>query len=200
MYSLRSVLGEVHQKTTYSLDSHQLSHESKSFQYQLSNLLVLACATTVFIATSVGTGVNMAMATRPDLPESARSQIQSLILEKQNRTPGQTKLSSRLLHAWSMKNGKSIAQDIRTLRSGVQIARDGTTEVDIKTDISNTLLAQIESLGGTIINQHPSHQTLRVRININQIESLANFPQIHFIQPAVQMIQLMLCTACPCAI
>ncbi len=186
MYAFFSVFITVYLKLDFSDYLLHLTHEQKPYQSLLRTSLVVTGSIAFFFAQLLATG-EIALAITPDMTEAARSQIQSLILEKEHRTRVQTKLSSHLLHARSMKNGKAITQGVRTLRSGIRIERDGSTEVDVTANVSRTVLAQIESLGGSIINQYPAHHALRVRINMNEIEHLASFPQIDFIQPAVQM-------------
>jgi subtilisin family serine protease len=124
------------------------------------------------------------MAQPPQISFQARQQIQALLAEKAARTPAQQKISSRLLYQRKMQRGKAIARGVPTLRSSVRVEDDGTTLVDIKADVTEAVLAQIEALGATIVNNFPKYKAIRARIPIDQIENIALLPQVTFIHSA----------------
>jgi len=121
------------------------------------------------------------------ISQQARQQIKALLAEKASRTPIQQKISAHLLHAHKMRKGQDIAPGISSLRTGVKIKADGTTEVDIRAEISESILAQIEASGGTIINQVARYGAIRATIPIEELENVANLPDVNFIRPAEQM-------------
>ena len=122
------------------------------------------------------------------LGSKAKQEIHSLLQEKMHRTPVQKKMSSRLLHMKKMRRREQITQNVVALRTGVKIARDGTTEIDIRGHVSESVLAQIEGLGGDIINSFPQYDAIRARLPFDRIEDVANLPQVEFIRPADEMI------------
>ena len=118
----------------------------------------------------------------------AKQEIQSLLQEKKHRTFVQKKMSSRLLHKKKMRRREHITHNVAILRTGVTIDRDGTTVVDIRGHVSESVLAQIEGLGGDIINSFPQYDAIRARLPFDRIEDVANLPQVEFIRPADEMI------------
>ncbi|MCA9473358.1 MAG: S8 family serine peptidase, partial [Nitrospira sp.] len=128
-------------------------------------------------------------ADRPSLPQSALRQIEALMLEKSSRSPVQQKISSRLWYASKMRRGDAIANGVSRLRSRVEVSRDNTTLVDIRAVVSESVLAQIEAVGGTIVNQFPRRRAIRARIPIDQVETIATMPQIQFLKPADTMMR-----------
>ncbi len=138
----------------------------------------------IALALIAGVGPEVAVAQPSQINLQARQQIQALLAEKAARTPAQQKISSQLLYQTKMQRGKAIARGVPTLRTSVRVEADGTTLVDIKTDVTEAVLAQIEALGATIVNNFPEHQAVRARIPIDQIENIALLPQVTFIHPA----------------
>ena len=121
------------------------------------------------------------------LSVAVRQQIQALLNEKATWTTTQHKISSRLLHARKIRLGQPIIPGLSRLRTGVTVRPDGTTEVDIRSEVSESVLAQLEAIGGTVINAVPRHQAIRARIPLDQVERFANLPQVRFIRPAEKM-------------
>ena len=122
------------------------------------------------------------------ISSNALQQIQALMDEKASRTPVQRKISSQLIYALKMKHGMSIANGIQTLRTGVKVDDMGKTVVDIKADVTPSLLKELERLGGKIIHSSVRYNAIRARIPLEQVEAVASQSEVIFIQPAVEAI------------
>ncbi len=125
---------------------------------------------------------------QPRLPRAigaeAVAQIESLRAEKQSRTPRQRKISSRLLHESKQRRGLRITPRVRELRTGVSVGRDGTTLVDIDTQVTAAVLDRIDALGGRIVVAVPDQESVRARVPLDRIEQLAELSSIRSIRPA----------------
>jgi subtilisin family serine protease len=125
-----------------------------------------------------------AQAQRQPLPPQVVRDIQALVDEKAARSPAQRKISSHLLHASKMRRGVRIARGIPTLRTGIDVAKDGTTLVDLRTEVTTGVLQRIADLGGSVVNRYPQHRTIRARIPLEQVEALAALPEVRSIRPS----------------
>ncbi len=115
-------------------------------------------------------------------------QSEAILGEKAARTPAQQKISSRLLYAIKIYGGELKGSKGPMRRSSVKVDADGTTMVDIKAQVTEEVLARIEALGGTVMSSFPQYQAVRARIPLDQIEALAEMPQVMFIRPAEEAI------------
>ena len=115
-------------------------------------------------------------------------QSEAILGEKSLRTPAQQKISSRLLYAIKMYRGELESTEGPMRGSSVKVHADGTTMVDIKVQVTEEVLARIEALGGTVMSSFPQYQAVRARIPLDQIEALAEMPQVIFIRPAEEAI------------
>ena len=118
------------------------------------------------------------------VPAALVEQIRALDEEKAARTPAERKLSSHLLHADRMRRGVPIAPGIAALRTFVEIAPDGTTLVDIRADVTPSLLQRIADLGGTVIYSSAHLRSVRAGLPIGQLRSLAELAAVDAISPA----------------
>ena len=81
-------------------------------------LVVMLGVAMTAILTFVGLSMkaeHVGASAQSDLSESAVSQINALIAEKESRTPAQQKIDSQLLYAAKMDRGEAIADGVRTL-------------------------------------------------------------------------------------
>jgi len=111
-------------------------------------------------------------------------QIQALQEEKALRTPAQRKMDSAFIYALRMLRKDPLLGDVPALRSQVEIGPYGTTLVDIKATVTDGLLAEIERLGGTVISSFAQYDAIRAQMPLDQIETLAERPDIMFIRRA----------------
>ncbi|HST20832.1 MAG TPA: neuroendocrine convertase 1, partial [Blastocatellia bacterium] len=118
------------------------------------------------------------------ISESAQLQIKALLDEKESRTPAQQKIDSQLIYAGKMYRGQSIAAGIPTLEVNVGLESDGRVVVDITANvIDEKLLAGIKAAGGEVLIVSEPYRSIRAKLPINQLETIAGFSQVRFIQP-----------------
>src|SRR6185295_2908005 len=123
-----------------------------------------------------------------DISPDALAQIGALLGEKESRTPAQQKLSSRLVYAIKMARGEAIAPGVARL--DVKIATAATdanrVTVDVRADVSAQLLQQLQAMNVDIVYANAAYGSIRLVANLDQLETIAAFPQVIFIQPKVQ--------------
>ena len=125
--------------------------------------------------------------TNAQVTQQTLQQIESLIKEKNLRTSAEQKISSQLLQAVKEKAGLRMAEGVSLDTVNVHADRVGNLEVDMKADVTDELLMKIESLGGKIIFPSAEYHTLRAKINLSAVKTIAAFPEVKFIQPAEEM-------------
>lgn len=118
------------------------------------------------------------------ISNNAWVQIQTLAEEKKSRTPAQRKVDSNMVLQLKRNRGIVMGNGLDTLDLGVNVARNGKMEVDIRADVTDALLAAIRGRGGEIVNSHPQYKAIRARITLEQAESLAAMPEVRFVRPA----------------
>src|SRR6185295_16314270 len=124
-----------------------------------------------------------AQSAKQGISESAAQQIEALIAEKESRTPAQQKIDSQLIYANMMRNGQSIAAGVQTLEVGVAIDSQGRTVVDVSAIINENLLAQLKRSRAEILVSMPQYNSLRALAPLDQLETIAELPELRFIQP-----------------
>jgi uncharacterized membrane protein YdfJ with MMPL/SSD domain len=70
------------------------------------------------------------------ISESAARQIQSLIQEKESRTPTQRKIVSLLLYAAKQNRGEQLSREVRSLEVNVNADVSGLVPVDINATVT----------------------------------------------------------------
>jgi hypothetical protein len=141
-------------------------------------------AALTFAALLLSNGAQSASAQTVPITPLVRQQIGALLAEKAARTPAQRKISSRLLFASRMRRGLSPVPGIPTLRTSIGVAPDGTTLIDLRTEVTERVLRQIEELGGAVESSHPRYRAVRARVPIDQLEALAALAEVSGIRPA----------------
>ena len=130
---------------------------------------------------------NVAVAQVRELSPQARTQIQALMEEKASRTATEQKISSQLLMELRRRQGDPIVLRVPNLRYSVEVAADGTTLVDIRADVTVTLLNRIRQLGGSVVNSFPQYRAVRARVPIEELVALAGSSSVDFIRQADQL-------------
>src|SRR5579859_5511044 len=103
------------------------------------------------------------------LSPQAISQIETLLAEKDARSPVQRKISSQLLYA---KYGNSL--DVKgMLPSAIVPDSSGRVLVDIKGTVNADLLDGVAKLGGEVATSSIPHGSARVLIGLDQLENVA---------------------------
>ena len=123
-----------------------------------------------------------------ELPPSAVEQIEALIAEKEARTPAQRKISSQLLYLKSGRFASSIApasskNPTKQVQSLIDVDPMGRALVDIKGDAA--LRAQVEALGGTVVDSSVAQRSIRAWVPVDGIETLADEAAVEAIRPAL---------------
>ena len=145
-----------------------------------ASILVLSTAAIVMAAMS--SGPRLQAQQTPALSAQAVAQINALIAEKAARNPVQQKISSDLLYAARMARGEAIAQGVGTLEINLPDSDVRGTVIDVRAPVSQALLDQFVRLGARILDANATHQNIRMRIDVSQVEAIAALPQVSYVQ------------------
>src|SRR5581483_6153942 len=115
-------------------------------------------------------------------------QIAALLAEKESRTPAQKKIDSQLLQAFRESRGQQMAAGVSLAPSAVQAEKSGMLMVDISADVTDSLIERIKSTGGEIVYPSAEYKTIRARINLSDVETIAGYSEVRFIQAAIPSI------------
>ncbi|MEM9592950.1 MAG: S8 family serine peptidase [Acidobacteriota bacterium] len=127
----------------------------------------------------------------PEITEQALAQIAVLMAEKAGRSPAEKKLASGLLFERAKRRGDRRFDTLPNLRTGVQVAGDGRVLVDLDAEVGPALLAQIETLGGTVVNAHSRFDAVRAHLPLDRLTELAAAEAVRSVRPAdVAMTQM----------
>ncbi len=122
------------------------------------------------------------------MSDAARQQIQSLLAEKESRTPAQRKIDSRLLYAMRQGRGLDAAPGVSSLQTGIALDAAQTTEVHITANVTAPLLQSLRKLGAQIIDTYPWARSIRARVPISALETIAADPAVYFVGPKHQFL------------
>ncbi|HKD12156.1 MAG TPA: S8 family serine peptidase, partial [Thermoanaerobaculia bacterium] len=123
-----------------------------------------------------------------DLPADVAQQIVALESEKATRTAAEQKMDSQLLQAFRESQGKPMAAGVNLQPANVYADDTGNLFVDVSARTGaqlDTLVTEIEGLGGKVVYPSWQYKTLRARINISMAEAIAGLPEVKFIGPAI---------------
>jgi hypothetical protein len=118
-----------------------------------------------------------------EIAPAAWQQIQALLEEKETRTAVQQKIDSQLLYAIKMRRGESIAKGVQSLSVDVGADDAGLVTVDITALIDDQLLDSLRGMGVEVSSVFRQYDTMRAIVSLDQIETVASFSQVSFIQP-----------------
>ncbi len=121
-----------------------------------------------------------------ELPEEGVRQLTAIFAEKASRTPTEKKLDTSLLYAHRESLGLAMVQGLPPLRRVADRAGvdgEGMVVVDIRADVTDTLLNEIAVAGGRAGVVIPGAGTVRARIPIRRVEAIAALPEVRFIGP-----------------
>ena len=110
-------------------------------------------------------------------------QIQALVATKETRTAAQLKLDSHLIYAIRMQRGEDVAPGVPSQRLSFTWDANGRVLVDINGPITSTLLAQIR-LDGEVVVSVREFESVRARVPLSRLETLAGLPEVRSIRPA----------------
>jgi hypothetical protein len=115
-------------------------------------------------------------------------QIAALISEKQNRTPVEQKIDSRLLQAVRESRGQRMAEGVDLEPANVGVNDDGRLLVDIDGAVSEEMVVRLEALGADMVYTSFRYKTIRARVELSAVEAIAALPGVTFVKPAVRAI------------
>jgi hypothetical protein len=118
------------------------------------------------------------------LPAQAAQQIQALIAEKGARSPAERKIGSHLLYTARMRRGLAAAPGVPLLRSDVDVDADGRALVDMRAEVTGDLLAEIGALGGAVLGSHPELRSVRARLPLAALETIAQRSDVDSLRSA----------------
>ena len=144
-----------------------------------ASILVLSTAAIVLAAMS--SGPRLQAQQTPALSAQAVAQINALIAEKAARNPVQQKISSDLLYAARMARGEAIAQGVGTLEINLPDSDARGAVIDVRAPVSQALLDQFVRLGAQVLDANATHQNIRMRIDVSQVEAIAALPQVSYV-------------------
>ncbi len=132
-------------------------------------------------------GLGLGAASAQDISDSAIQQIADLLREKESRTPVQRKLSSSLIYAGAVARGTSVAgmQNFGGGTSSLNVDSRYGVLVNIKASVSPDLLNAIQQAGGRVVYPSPTRGTVRARIPLGAMESLAGRADVQAIRSAL---------------
>ena len=162
------------------------SKSTTKFRSRIKFVFVALCAVVLVGGTTLLAQRFPAASAAPQsdgISAEALAQIEALIREKESRSPTERKLDSQLIYELKMDRGENIANGIRSLETDVPVTVTGRTEVDITANVSDVLLDQLRSHGVEIVNTVVEESSIRARVDLDQLETIAALPDIKFIQP-----------------
>jgi len=118
-----------------------------------------------------------------EISPEAQVQIQSLLDEKNSRTPAQQKIDSQLLYAAKMRRGEAITSSVAVVEVNVGADDNGIVTVDISADVTAKLLSRLTEMGVDVLSTSVEYHTLRAQVSLGQLEAIAELPQVRFIMP-----------------
>src|SRR3954470_9572071 len=149
------------------------------------SIALVTTASNLRLAASPGQSPAAQSATAEIAP-AALAQIESLIREKALRSEGQQKIDSQLIAEWRMERGQPIANGVPGTAPDLPYAIDGHVVVDVKARITDALMASLATLAIEVLSSDPETGTVRVHLDIDQVEALAALPDVSFVQPQQQ--------------
>jgi uncharacterized repeat protein (TIGR01451 family) len=126
----------------------------------------------------------------PRLGASAVAQVQSLMAEKDSRTPAQQKMDSHLIYALLAQRRDARLDGLPKLRL-LSPDPDGTVLVDVKAFSPAgvaSILARLRTLGARIVSVQARYGSIRARLLLAVTETLAAMPEVRFVQRASRAI------------
>ena len=117
---------------------------------------------------------------------SARTvrQIHAILAAKARRTPAQKKVSSELLDARRMAGGVVVSEKAGSWPAPGPDPMKEPVTVDIRADVTPQVLKRIRTLGGTVINSFPKYRSIRARLPLGAVETLAELDDVKSIRTA----------------
>jgi len=123
---------------------------------------------------------------KSEISANVQKQIQTLAAMKQSLSPAQQKIDSQLIYATKQETGEMAALGLDSLQVDVKKNDDGKVLVDITADVTDAFLSLLQAHGGEIVSALPNYRSVRAEVALSQLENIAGFEGVWFIQPAQQ--------------
>jgi len=118
---------------------------------------------------------------------TVRTESLQVSQDRKGRSPAQAKLDARLRAA--LERARAPQADTPQRRTGtLDIDRDGKVLVDIQAPVTTELIAAIAGLDGVVILRFPAYESIRARVPLLKLETLAERSDVKFIRTAEQAI------------
>jgi hypothetical protein len=151
-----------------------------------------ACIFALFSLLAVGlTACFSGLVFAQKIQPSGMRQIQTILEEKASRTPAQRKLDSHLHMSAQLARGALRAATMPGIQNAskpLEFDDLQRVHVDIQGKVSDELLGEIASLGGTVESSFPKHGAIRAWIPLLNAEALAEREDVTFIGLATKAI------------
>lgn len=125
-------------------------------------------------------GCVMGMASADD--QELNQNTRDIVKEKAARSEAEKKITSELLDAVRTLGETKTERGLPD-RFEIDLDEYGVL-VDIKAEVSEAVLGEIERSGGQIISAFPQYGAIRARVPLEGLRSLAALPQVKFIRSA----------------
>jgi subtilisin-like proprotein convertase family protein len=125
-----------------------------------------------------------AAASTDDLSPTVQQQIAAVLADKASRTPAEQKVDSNLLYAAQARSDGTAVDGAPSMKSTVAADKQGEVAVDIDAKVSQALLDEIKSLGGTVVAAVPGFDAVRARLPLAKVVTLAGDSTVKAIAPA----------------
>jgi hypothetical protein len=113
------------------------------------------------------------------LPQGAPS-------EKDERTPAQRKINSRLLYEIYRLRGVAVQKNVPPGPTGVKIDSKGRAHVDVRAVVTDAFTRKLLDLGATRESISLEQHSILAWIALLQLERVADDPAVRAIEPAAE--------------
>lgn len=115
---------------------------------------------------------------------SALRQIEAIAEIKRSLTPAQRRIDSQLILARKQETGELAALNLSSVQTGVEKSDEGKVLVDITADVTDAFLNMLRTSDADIVAAVPNYRSVRAKVALSQLEAIASFQGVKFIQPA----------------
>jgi hypothetical protein len=124
----------------------------------------------------------------PEALTNTLAQIAALQAEARALSPTQKKIATSLRDALREFRGDAPRPYAPKVRSNHRLRPGGKILVDIRGNVSASLLASLRAQGATILNSFPQYESIRADIPIAIVETIAANADVKFIRPAAEAV------------
>jgi hypothetical protein len=122
------------------------------------------------------------------MSDHARNQIHALMKEKATRSRGRRKMDSQLIYGMKMHRGERIAEGVDTLVVTIPRTAAGAAIVDITANVGPEFLQRLRQAGAKVLGAYPREHSVRAEIDLDTLDTIAEFPEVYYIQPMQEAI------------